>query len=56
MRFARTGLMLVALVALGACASKEYVPPLKPVGEGVPKDLPALAEQDFAALRLTING
>ena len=56
MRTARTGLTLVTLVALAACASKEYVPALKPMSDGVPKDLPVLAEQDFAALRLTING
>lgn len=57
MRHAWMGLALLGLIGLGACkGGGEYVPPMKPLGEGMPADLPALSEQDFAAVRLTING
>ena len=56
MRHAWMGLALLGLIGLGSCKGGEYVPPMKPLGEGMPADLPALSEQDFAAVRLTING
>ena len=42
---------------LGACAgSGEYIAPYRDVGPGVPADMPALADGDFAVLRLAIFG
>lgn len=57
MRHTTMGLALVTLLGLAACSGGgENIPPLKPVGDGVPSDLPALASGDWAVLRLTING
>ena len=57
MRHTTMGLALVTLLGLAACSgSGEYIPPLKTVGDGVPSDLPALAADEAAVLRLTING
>ena len=54
----QTWLMFVLVLgALGACkATGETIPPIRPLGPGVPLDLPALGEDDFAIVRLVING
>ena len=54
-------LFLALALTLGfgtiAChTSAEYVPPLRLLGDGVPADLPPLAADDFAVLRLIVNG
>ena len=56
MRRTTMGFALVTLLGLAACGGGEYIPPLKPVGDGVPSDLPALRADEAAVLRLTING
>lgn len=57
MRHAAMVLVLgVGTLAAGCQGSGEYIPPLKPLGEGVPADLPALGSDDFTIVRLVING
>lgn len=47
---------IVPLLLLAACAEGEYIPPALPVPQGVPADMPALAENQFAVLRYQIHG
>lgn len=57
MRHTTMGFALVTLLGLAACSGGgEYIPSLKPVGDGVPSDLPALGADEAAVLRLRING
>jgi predicted small lipoprotein YifL len=49
-------LVFATLAAAGCKGGGEYIPPLKPVGDGVPGDLPALEKEEFAALRIIVNG
>lgn len=57
MRHTTMGFAIVTLLGLASCSGvREYIPPMKSVGDGVPSDLPALAADEAAVLRLTING
>lgn len=50
-------LFVLVLGVLGACkATGETIAPIRALGPGVPSDLPALGENDFAVVRLVING
>ena len=50
-------LFALAVGALGGCrATPEAIAPLRHVGAGVPSDLPVLGGDDFAIIRLVING
>lgn len=56
-RIAAAVLTLVGMTTLTPRGyGQEVIPPLRPVGEGVPKDLPALGPDQFAVVRLIING
>lgn len=56
MRQALIVLALAVTAAAGCKGGGEYIPPLKPVGNGVPADLPALGKEDYATLRIIVNG
>ncbi|MEK7465770.1 MAG: hypothetical protein AAB074_00010 [Planctomycetota bacterium] len=50
------GFVLFVVLAAGCGGQGEYVPPLRPLGPGIPADLPELAPGQWAAMRLVVNG
>lgn len=48
--------LFVAALAAGCGGTGERIAPLRPLGEGVPADLPALAPGQWAVVRLAVNG
>jgi hypothetical protein len=57
MRFASTAFVLTLCILGAGCQSGgEVIPPRASVGPGVPADLPALGQDEFAVVRLVING
>ena len=48
--------VLVAALVAGCGGSGENVAPLRPLGAGIPADMPALAPGQWAVVRLVVNG
>lgn len=47
---------LFATLVAGCGGTGERIAPLRPLGEGIPADLPPLAPGQWAVMRLVVNG